>query len=370
MVTDVEMSAMEGLKWLCKDSIARDILDMAQEMLGALDVDKYYEASDEERNGFLQEYADEINDAVKDAVENDRLPKRKVGDWEILASFKYGDREIFIGENPNPEQEIERYLVGDIVSNELFDRYENCIGSDMYGEVAELYSQRMQEQIEKVKGELDKFPYDRSVIGKDSVDSIRDRNIEGELVVIDPKAMKREYVGADRQLWLAESGFGCSPTARGRQVLCKNVFTGKTEYWERGDILGTLKAECVPEWVKDRMTDKPVEVLFTFGSWEKYPFQMGYISITAPSVKEACAEFRRNWPDLTEGCLNCADYYFEPESVAQIKEHKNGGKCHKSIDITIPVIEGKCVDAVLQDAKGRTGGITLSGKQKEIEIDK
>ena len=370
MFTDVELGAMNGLRHLVGDKLSKKILDVATEMLEALDVDVWYGMSDEEQEDFLREYADEIDNEIKDAVQNDRLPKKKAADWEILASFAYGDREIFIGENPNPEREVERYLVGEIERNELFERYVNCSCGDSYGEMSEIYSQRIQGQIEKVKAELARFPYDRTVIGKDSVDSIRDRNIDGEIVVIDPKEIKREYAGADRQLYVAQGGFGCSPNGHGRKVLCKNIFTGNTCYWLRSDILGTLKNDCIPEWVKDRMTDKPIEVLFTFGSWEKYPFQMGYVSITAPSVNEAIAAFRRNWPDLTEGTLNCADYYYREESVARIKESGNGGKCHKSIDITIPVIDTqKRLDKILSDANGRSGGATVRGNDKELEHD-
>ena len=370
MVTDIEMSAMEGLKWLCQDKLSREILEAATDMLGALDTDTYYNASDEERNEFLQEYADEINGVVNDAVMNDRLPKKKVGDWEIIASFAYGDKEIFIGENPKPEKEIERFIVGDIVSNELFERCENCMCGDSFSEMSELYSQRMQEQIEKVKNELAKFPYDRSVIGMDSCDSIRDRDIKGEIIVIDPKAIKREYVGADRQLWVSEGGFGCSPNGSGRKVYCKNIFTGDSAAWQRQDILGTIKPECIPEWVKGRMTDKPIEVLFTFGSSEKFPFQWGYVSITAPSLYEALAEFKRNWPDRTDGILNCADYYYIEEDVAHIKETQNGGKCHKSIDITIPPIQQKSFESVLENAEARSCKNVPVGRDIVSEIDK
>lgn len=367
MVTDIEMGAMEGLKWRCEERLAKDILETATDMLGALDTDTYYSASDEEKSEFLQQYADEINDTIKDTVMNDRLPKKKVGDWEIIASFAYGDKEIFIGENPSPKIDDERYIIGDIVSNELFERCENCLCSDSYGELAELYAQRMQEQIEKVKAEVAKFPYDRTIIRADSCDSIRDKDIKGEIVVIDPKAIKREYVGADRQLWIAEHGNGCSAEARGRKVYCKNVFTGDKAVWLRQDILGTIKPECIPEWVKGRMTDKPIEVLFTFGSSEKFPFQWGYVSITAPSVHEALAEFKRNWPDRTEGILNCADYYYIEDDVAHIKETKNGGKCHKSIDITIPQ---KSFETLLENAEARSCKNVQGGKDIANEVDK
>ena len=118
------------------------------------------------------------------------------------------------------------------------------------------------------------------------------------------------------------------------------------------------------------MTDKPIEVLFTFGSWEKYPFQMGYVSITAPSVKEAVAEFRRNWPDLTEGTLNCCDYYFKSESIAEIKEHGNGAGCHKSIDITIQP-KGKSVDDIISKATATSEEVNKDVAQKNsVEIEK
>lgn len=369
MITDIEMGAMNGLLWLCQDRISKDILEVATDMLGAMDVDAHDNMSDEEQTAFLQEYADEINNLVKNAVMNDGLPKKKIGDWEVIASFVYGDKEIFIGENPRPEKEVDRYLVGGIIANGLFEQYVDCLSGDNYSEIAELYSMRIQEQIQLVKEELAKFPYDRSIIGNDSCDSIRDRDIRGEIIVIDSRAIKREYAGADRQLWVAESGFGCSPNGSGRKVFCKNIFTGDSGTWLRQDVLGTIKPECVPQWVKDRMTDKPIEVVFTFGSSMNYPFQWGYVSITAPTVQEACAEFRRNWPDRTPGFINCADYYYEEADVADIKATGNGGKCHKSIDITIPVIEGKSVDAVLSDATERSVGAGSKGQERDISLE-
>ena len=93
-----------------------------------------------------------------------------------------------------------------------------------------------------------------------------------------------------------------------------------------------------------------IEVLFTFGSWEKFPYQMGYVSITAPSVKMAIEEFRRNYPDVNEGTLNCSDYYYKEESVAEIKEHGNGAGCHRAIVVTST---DKSVDELIADGQDR-----------------
>lgn len=301
---------------------------------------------------------------------NNDVKKRMIGDYEVLCSFEYGDKEIFVGENPKAENEIERYVVGDCVSNELFEQYENCLCSDSYSEIAELYSERVSEQVQKVKDNLAKFPYDRAPIKEDSCNSISGVDLTGEIIVIKPDAIKREYVGADRQLCVAQHGFGCSPEAHGRKVYCKNIFTGENVTWYRQDVLGTIKPECLPEWVKDRMTDKPIEVLFTFGSSEQFPFQMGYVSITAPSVKEAIAEFRRNYPDRYEDCLNCADYYYKEDSVAEVKEHGNGAGCHRSIDITLST-KVASVSNLISKAKETSEKVNKDSVQKSnVELEK
>lgn len=332
MITDIEMNAVWKLEELCQDSVSKKIVDKVADMLGSLDSDGF--ASKDDEAEFLVDYAEDINGVVRDAIADGEF-QRKIGEYTVLCSFPYGDKEIFLGENAKTENPVERYVVGDCVSNELFVRYENCIAGDNYNEIVEMYGQRVNEQIQSVKDELDKFPYDRTPVGKESCDPIAGVNLEGEIIVINPNAIMPEYVGANEQICVATGGFGCSPEGAGRKVYCKNVFTGEEYAWSRGNVLGILKPECVPEWVKERITDKPIEVLFTFGSSESFPYQMGYVSITAPSVKEAIAEFRRHWPDRSENCLNCSDYYYTEDSKAQIKEHQNGAGCHKAIDITI-----------------------------------
>lgn len=368
MITDVEMRVIQGLIDKCDDKISKKILGVAQEMLGALDAHEF--VSKDAEADFIKEYASEIDGIVGVAVENNDVRKRMIGDYEVLCTFKYGGKEIFMGENPKAENEIERYIIGECTVNELFVRYDRCMCGDDYNEIAELYSQRISEQVQNVKDKLAKFPYDRSVISAEACNSITDVNLEGEIIVIKPEAIKREYVGADTQLCVAQSGFGCHPEAGHKKVFCKNIFTGEDVTWYRGDVLGTIKPECIPEWVKDRMTDKPIEVLFTFGSSEQFPFQWGYVSITAPSVEMAIEEFRRNYPDVREDTVNCSDWYYKAESVAKIKEHGNGAGCHRSIDITLQT-KGKTVDELINKAT-RTSEEANKGvaSKDNVEIEK
>ena len=52
---------------------------------------------------------------------------------------------------------------------------------------------------------------------------------------------------------------------------------------------------------------------FTFGSWEKYPYQNRYLVVYAEDVREAVQKFRRKHPDITEGIVNCAAWYTEEQ---------------------------------------------------------
>ena len=136
-------------------------------------------------------------------------------------------------------------------------------------------------------------------------------------------------------------------------------------------IWESLPKDGKPEWLPyDKILEYEgkmcgVEVFFTFGSWEKYPFNMGYISITAPSVKMAIEEFRRNYPDINKGTLNCADYYYTEKSKAEIREHGNGAGCHRRIVVSSMDLT---VDDLLADASARSGGAETA--KSDIEIEK
>lgn len=252
MVTDLEMGILTELSYLCKDRLSKEIVDVVQEMLGALDGDGF--VSYQDSKDFVTLYANGINDIVQSAVCSDSLPKKKVGDYEVLNSFEYGGKEVFLGENPRDE--AQRYVVGycEPVMG-LYERYVDCLAGNDYNEIVEIYSQRVQGLIDKVKADIEKVPFDRTVIGKDSCDSISGVNLKGKVVVINAEHIKREYAGAERQLCVASGGFGCSPEGSGTKVYCTNLYTGEDIAWHRGDILGTIKPERMPEWAKERLAE-------------------------------------------------------------------------------------------------------------------
>ena len=76
-----------------------------------------------------------------------------------------------------------------------------------------------------------------------------------------------------------------------------------------------------------------MKVFYTFGSDACFSFKGGWVEVEAPTMAEAHAIFRANYPDKTPGVLNCADYYTE----AQFQETKMfvGGNrrafCHRKL---------------------------------------
>ncbi len=365
MVTDVEMGAINYLMYKCKEDIAKDILAHVQEMLGGLDEEDF--ESDKARKEFIQEFADGINDVIKTAANTNSFPKKTIGDYEVVNTFSYGFKTIFVGEDKKAALDSpEKYVVGEWKSDGILEFYDNVVGSNDYNEIIKVYSDRVQEQVQAIQKEIDDVPFDRTPFGPDSVNPITEEDLKGKIVVIKTENMKPEFLGAERQLCIATGGNGCNPHGLGTGIFCKNIYSGKDVRWERYDVLGIIKDECLPDWAKERFQKK--EVIFTFGSSKQFPFQLGYVSIIAPTVKEAVDEFRRNYPDLNEGILNCSDYYYSEEAVANIKKEGNGAGCHRKIDISL-LPDEKGVDDIIKNACNKAEKSSVDTKQKDLEME-
>ena len=56
-------------------------------------------------------------------------------------------------------------------------------------------------------------------------------------------------------MFLAESGFGCAPGARGRKVFGRFLKDGEETHFQRNDFIGILKMEYLPEWAKEKLNE-------------------------------------------------------------------------------------------------------------------
>ena len=75
---------------------------------------------------------------------------------------------------------------------------------------------------------------------------------EGKVLALSPATLKESYWQPESQLWYAFGGFGCSPTASGRKVLCTCLGDGETTSWDRSDFLGVVKEEHLPDWAMEK----------------------------------------------------------------------------------------------------------------------
>ena len=77
----------------------------------------------------------------------------------------------------------------------------------------------------------------------------------GKVLILRPDVLKEEYRSARNQLWVGETGFGCSPTARGQAVFATCLWDGEKARWERADFLGVLDEQYLPDWAREKLAE-------------------------------------------------------------------------------------------------------------------
>lgn len=93
------------------------------------------------------------------------------------------------------------------------------------------------------------FGPEHCVNGGDSLD------YTGRVLVMSPDTLREKCWDAHNMLWVAESGFGCSPTASGRAVYATCLGDGEQTRWNRADFLGVLKDEFLPDWAREKLDE-------------------------------------------------------------------------------------------------------------------
>ena len=80
-------------------------------------------------------------------------------------------------------------------------------------------------------------------------------NFEGELLIMRPERLTDEYKSPERQLFLAETGLGCSDTARDRAVIGRLLHDGEQYAFNREDFLGVADSHYLPDWVFEKLDE-------------------------------------------------------------------------------------------------------------------
>ena len=77
----------------------------------------------------------------------------------------------------------------------------------------------------------------------------------GKLLILSPNVLKDQYKTPEDQLFYATGGFGCDPTKMGRKVFGFFLKDGEETHFARGDFLGVIKDECIPDWAYDKLNE-------------------------------------------------------------------------------------------------------------------
>ncbi len=179
--------------------------------------------------------------------------KRMVDAYEVKNAIHIGDKEILFcvdeAKSDHP------YMVCDSTWFEPLgiERFSNGEGSADYLEMMGVFTARVSAQIEAFKEERAKIEIPLEPITAEQCEpNDYGKSIENKVVAIRASCLWPEYRTADNQLVLATGGFGTHANSRGRAVYTVNLYTGKESRWNRGDILGTVKPEFMPEWAKEK----------------------------------------------------------------------------------------------------------------------
>ena len=179
--------------------------------------------------------------------------KRMAGDYEIIHAIKFGGTELVLGVNmDDPTGQF--YMTAECESNAIMRMYNNVSIIGRYAHIVELFAHRLEERALKVIEQQKDEPEGMITPDMCEPDS-RDRAILGEVAVIKPSILLPEYRSAVNQLIYPTGGFGSAANSRGNAVYCRSIYTGKQIRFERYDIMGILKPEHYPDWLKEKLSD-------------------------------------------------------------------------------------------------------------------
>lgn len=177
--------------------------------------------------------------------------KRMAENYEITQSMKVGDREVVFGID---EKNTMPYFCAFYERNDIMGAYSECMVGDDYLEITELFSDRIKEQCVKTRMEQTKVTVPREIITKNMCFPMKDEDLVGKIMAVRAEILRPEYRTADNQLILITGGHGAKENSRGSACFYKNIYSGESGRWERYDLQGEVKPECLPQWAKEKLS--------------------------------------------------------------------------------------------------------------------
>lgn len=176
--------------------------------------------------------------------------KRMIENFEIIHSLQIGAREVVVG--VSPEQE---FMCCFYTQDGMREYYAEAMASDDYLEIMELYADRLKGQVAALQAQRNTLHIPLDLLNGEQCFPLKDSDdITGKVVAVKPSSLRYEYQRAGCQLILVTNGSGARSYSRGTSVYGVNVFTGRRAgRWERQDVLGEVRPECMPQWAKEHL---------------------------------------------------------------------------------------------------------------------
>lgn len=178
--------------------------------------------------------------------------KRMLDTFEVKQSIYIGSKEVLFGVDKNDPYP---YMV-------CYCDYHNplgvawpteAVGTDDYLEAMQIFTERVQAQIEQTRAEQSIFKFDMTPFTiADCIPDKSNDSIVGKVVVINAEPKRYEYQHSAYQLVLADGGHGATG-GRGQAVFGICLATGERGRWERYDVLGEIRQEKMPQWAKEAL---------------------------------------------------------------------------------------------------------------------
>jgi hypothetical protein len=173
--------------------------------------------------------------------------------YEVKQAFRINGKEILLAENQNAKDD-QYYLVCNYTNNGIIAEYSIGVSSDDYLEVAQEFTERVSKEAAVVQAEINIRGLPKKLFtAKECYPNDYDASIENEVVVIKSEVFSPEYRRGEYQLIWAVSGNGAKANPSGHAIYCYQLNDGTHTRFERFDVLGVIRPECLPDWAAERL---------------------------------------------------------------------------------------------------------------------
>lgn len=179
--------------------------------------------------------------------------KRMAGSYEITQAVRIGSKEVVFGVDETKEMP---YFCGFYTSNALFGAYEDCMVCDDYVEAVELFAESIRGQCAKIRSEREEVTVPGGKITAEMCLPLKgDSELREKVAAVRLESLRPEYRSLEHQLVYVYGGNGTRGGARGSACFCVTLYDGSRTRWERYDLQGEVRPECLPQWAKEKAAE-------------------------------------------------------------------------------------------------------------------